>query len=155
MLSCFSRVRLFATLWTVAHRTPLSMGFSRQEYPTPWSGLPCPSPGSLPNPALITTPLYQWGPEAPKGWVTYPRPQSVGSRNELPIWAVRFQSWCPQALGWSFSISWPQSTAGIRFRVQPRLPRDTDIQTEMLCALCTDSSHFHCFSPLSWSSLLY
>ena len=32
-----SRVRLFATSWTVAHQAPLSMGFSRQEY---WSGLP-------------------------------------------------------------------------------------------------------------------
>ena len=41
-----SRVRLFATLWTVAHQAPLSMGFSRQEY---WSGLPFPSPGDLPN----------------------------------------------------------------------------------------------------------
>ena len=30
-----SRVRLFATPWTVAHRAPLSTGFSRQEY---WSG---------------------------------------------------------------------------------------------------------------------
>ena len=34
------------TLWTVAHKAPLSMGFSRQEY---WSGLPCPPPGDLPN----------------------------------------------------------------------------------------------------------
>ena len=34
-------VCLFATLWTVAHQAPLSMGFSRQEY---WSGLPFPSP---------------------------------------------------------------------------------------------------------------
>ena len=41
MLSC---VRLFATLWTVAHQAPLSMGFSRQEY---WSGFPFPSPGDL------------------------------------------------------------------------------------------------------------
>ena len=32
-----SRVRLFVTLWTIAHQAPLSMGFSRQEY---WSGLP-------------------------------------------------------------------------------------------------------------------
>ena len=31
MLSHFSRVQLFATLWTVAHQAPLSMGFSRQE----------------------------------------------------------------------------------------------------------------------------
>ena len=32
--------------WTVAHQTPPSMGFSRQEY---WSGLPLPSPGYLPD----------------------------------------------------------------------------------------------------------
>ena len=37
-----SRVRLFATPWTVAYQGPLSMGFSRQEY---WSGLPFPFPG--------------------------------------------------------------------------------------------------------------
>ena len=36
MLSCFSRVRLFATLWTVAHQASLSMGFSRQEYWKYW-----------------------------------------------------------------------------------------------------------------------
>ena len=41
-----SRVRLFATPWTVAHQAPQSMEFSRQEY---WSGLPFPSPGDLPN----------------------------------------------------------------------------------------------------------
>ena len=38
----FSRVWLFATLWTAAYQAPLSMGFSRQEY---WSGVPSPSPG--------------------------------------------------------------------------------------------------------------
>ena len=41
-----SRVRLFATPWTVAYQAPTSMGFSRQEY---WSGLPFPSPGDLPD----------------------------------------------------------------------------------------------------------
>ena len=44
-----SRVRLFATLWTVAYQPSPSMGFSRQEY---WRGLPCPSPGDLPNPGI-------------------------------------------------------------------------------------------------------
>ena len=44
-----SRVQLSVTTWTVAHQAPLSMGFSRQEY---WSGLPCPSPGDLPNPGI-------------------------------------------------------------------------------------------------------
>ena len=43
-----SHVRL-ATLWTVAHQGPLSMGFLRQEY---WSGLPFPPPGNLPKPGV-------------------------------------------------------------------------------------------------------
>ena len=49
VLSCFSRVRFFETLWTVACQAPLPMGFSRQEY---WSGLPFPSPGDLPDPGI-------------------------------------------------------------------------------------------------------
>ena len=44
-----SRVRLFATPWTVAYQAPPSMGFSRQEY---WSGLPFPFPGDLPDPGI-------------------------------------------------------------------------------------------------------
>ena len=36
-----SRVRLFATPWTVAHQAPWSIGFSKYKY---WSGLPFPSP---------------------------------------------------------------------------------------------------------------
>ena len=38
--------------WTGAHQTPLSMGFSRQEY---WSGLPFPPPGDLPKPGIEPT----------------------------------------------------------------------------------------------------
>ena len=45
MLSHFSHVRIF-----VAHQTPLSMGFSRQEY---LSGLPCPT---------------SWGSSQPREW---------------------------------------------------------------------------------------
>ena len=44
LLSRFSRVRLSATLLTVAHQAPLSIGFFGQEY---WSGLPCPPPEDL------------------------------------------------------------------------------------------------------------
>ena len=32
VLSHLSHVRLFVTLWTLAHQAPLSTGFSRQEY---------------------------------------------------------------------------------------------------------------------------
>ena len=49
-----SHVKLFATLWTVACQTPLSMELSRQEY---WSGLPFP-PGILSNQGLNPHILY-------------------------------------------------------------------------------------------------
>ena len=49
MLSRFSRVQLFVTVWTVSHQAPLSMEFSRQDY---WSGLPCPPLGDLLDPGI-------------------------------------------------------------------------------------------------------
>jgi len=49
-----SWVWLFATLRTVGHQVPLSMGFSRQEH---WSGLSCPLPEDLPNPGIEPAPL--------------------------------------------------------------------------------------------------
>ena len=49
MLSHFSYLQHFATLWTVAGQAPLSLGFSRQEY---CSELPCPLPGDPPNPGM-------------------------------------------------------------------------------------------------------
>ena len=56
--------------WTIAHKAPLSMGFTRQEY---WSGLPFPSPGDLPSPgikpgspALPTNSLLAESPGKPK-----------------------------------------------------------------------------------------
>ena len=58
----FSCVWLFATLWTIAHQTPLSIEFSRQEY---WSRLPCPTPGDLPDPGMevksLTSPALAGG----------------------------------------------------------------------------------------------
>ena len=44
-----SRDQLFATSQSAACQAPLSTEFSRQEY---WNGLPCPSPGDLPNPGI-------------------------------------------------------------------------------------------------------
>ena len=67
LLSLFTRVWLCGTLWTQAHQTPLSMGFSKQEY---HSGLPCPAPGDVPNPGIKpdppalqvdSLPLSHWG----------------------------------------------------------------------------------------------
>ena len=49
VLSCFSCVLLFGTLWPVSRQPPLFMGFSRQEN---WRGLPCLPPGGFPNPGI-------------------------------------------------------------------------------------------------------
>ena len=49
VLSHFSRVQLFATLWTVVYQAPLFIGFSRQEY---WSVFPYPPPRDLPDPGI-------------------------------------------------------------------------------------------------------
>ena len=46
VLSC---IQLFVTPWTVGRQAPLRMGFPSREY---WSGLPCPSPGDLPDPRI-------------------------------------------------------------------------------------------------------
>ena len=70
VLSCFSRVQLFVTHWTLVRQAPLSMGFSRQEY---WSGLPFLTPGDLPypgmEPCLLCLQHWQSGslPLAPSG----------------------------------------------------------------------------------------
>ena len=48
-MKLLSRIRLFATPWTIAYQAPPSLGLSRQEC---WSGLPFPSPGYLPDPEM-------------------------------------------------------------------------------------------------------
>ena len=58
MLSHFSRVWLFATLWTVAPAGSSVCGFSRQEY---WNGLPFPSPRNLPDLASLRSPALAGG----------------------------------------------------------------------------------------------
>ena len=62
MLSRFSCVRLFVTLWTIARQAPLSTGVSKQQY---WSGLPRPPPGNLPDPGIepesLTSPALAGG----------------------------------------------------------------------------------------------
>ena len=52
VLSHFSQVGLFATLWTGAHQAPVSTGFSKQEYS---SGLLCPTPEDLTDPGIKPT----------------------------------------------------------------------------------------------------
>ena len=65
MLSRFSHVRLFVTLWTIARQARQSMELPRQEC---WSGLPCPPPGDLPNPGF--EPLSLMSPALTGGFFT-------------------------------------------------------------------------------------
>ena len=62
MVSCFSHVQFFATLWTVARQASVSVGFPRQEY---WSELSFPLPGHLLIPgikaAALMSPAFEGG----------------------------------------------------------------------------------------------
>ena len=66
-----SHVRRFAAPWTLAHQSPLSRGFSRQEY---WSGLSFFPPVDLHNPGIkAESPVSPAGqvdslPSDPSGW---------------------------------------------------------------------------------------
>ena len=84
VLSHFSHVWRFATLWTVICQIPLFMGFSRQEN---WSGLPFPTLGNFPNPGI--EPMHLMSPasagrffttsakEKPLQWEAHALPQRV------------------------------------------------------------------------------
>ena len=76
VLSRFSHVQLFVTLWTVTFQAPLSLGTLQAEY---WSGLPFPPPGDLLDPGIKSVspvapalqadslPLSLWG--SPWHWL--------------------------------------------------------------------------------------
>ena len=90
MLSRFSCVRLFVTLWTVALKAPLSMGFSRQDY---WSGLPCPLSGDLPDPGIEPSSLMS--PALGEGFFTTSAMTVIldNALSVLPPWLSSLNSW--------------------------------------------------------------
>ena len=69
VLSHFSHIQLFVSLWTAAHQAPLSTGFFRQEH---WSRLPFPPLGDLPDPGIkpesAVSPELQAGPLPMSHW---------------------------------------------------------------------------------------
>ena len=87
MLSCFTRVQLFVSPWTVACQVPLSMRFSRQEH---WSGLPFLSPGNLPDPGIELGSLALQAdslPSEPPG-----KPEFLYSKVKF-LRAIQLQAW--------------------------------------------------------------
>ena len=65
MLSHFSCVSLFATLFTITCQALLSMGFSRKEH---WSALPCPPLEDLSDPGI--KPMSLMSPKLADGFFT-------------------------------------------------------------------------------------
>ena len=111
VLSCFSCIRLFVILWTVAGQALLSVGFSRQEY---WSGLPCSSPGDLPDQGSnlwrlhCRQILYRWATrEAPLRCLqksTSQESKNVNLMNKLQsVWEM-FSSIYQKRCHWSKSL---------------------------------------------------
>ena len=66
------------TPWTTACVTPLSIGFSRQEY---WSGLPFPPSGFLPNPGI--EPASPASPALAGGFFTTEPPEKPSLKTSL------------------------------------------------------------------------
>ena len=77
MLSRFSHVQLFVTLWTVACQSPLSMGILQAEYR---SGLPCPPPWDLPDPGVKLVSVMS--PELADGFFTTSATWKVPARKQ-------------------------------------------------------------------------
>ena len=66
VLSCFSRVLLFATPWTVAHQAPLSMGILQARI-LEWVSMPSSEGSSLPRDRT-----HIWLHVLPCKWIFYP-----------------------------------------------------------------------------------
>ena len=131
LCSHFNQVQLFVTLWTIVCQSPLSMGFSRQEY---WSGLPFPPLGNLPNPGIEptspTSPALTGRfftteiPRKPGEMVQFSSVQSLSRVRLLrPPWTITCQS--PLSMGFSRQEYWsglPFPSPGI-FPIQGLNPR--------------------------------
>ena len=88
MFSCWVNLDS-ATLWTIAHQAPLSMGFPRQEY---WSGLPFHFPGDFPDPeSKPVSPALAGGFFATWAtWETHHLVYSLKFSNTWKIWLRTF-----------------------------------------------------------------
>ena len=112
---------LFATLWTITHQAPLSMGFSRQEY---WSGLPCSTPGTFltqgSSPHLLCLLHWQVG-SLP---LATPGKPNV-SNNVTQLWHYLPVCYCSATqLCWLFVTTWTAARqASLSFTVSQSLFR--------------------------------
>ena len=87
-LSSASVISDSAIPWTVTRQDLPSMGFSKQE---DWSGLPCTSPGDLPNAGIEPLPLKSLALTGrffatSATWAVREKPERLGSRKAMKDW---------------------------------------------------------------------
>ena len=105
-----------------AHQTPLSMGFSRQEY---WSGLPFPSPGALLNPGIKSGFPALQADSLPSESVCTNTVGTCGTASNLimqKLWFMRkTASWCLFRLQNHYPISYERSLYLISRNIEMQL----------------------------------
>ena len=140
MLSHFSRVWLFVTLWTVALKPPLSMGFSRQDY---WSGLPRPLSGDLPDPGIEPSSLMS--PALGGGFFTTSAMTVIldNALSFLPPWLSSLNPWLANTQSRWALLS---KKAGAYHCLTPWSQRSPGI-TPILPFRAQPLPGFHCLSP--------
>ena len=101
VLSCFSHVKLFATLWTVAcQRSPEDCRLLCPFFPGKNSGVGCPPPGDLPNPGI--EPVSLMSPALTGGFFTT---STTWDSNTLAIW-------CEEPTHWKRPWCWERLKVG-------------------------------------------
>ena len=112
LFSCSTLSDSFTAPWTAARQAPQPIGFPRQVY---WSGLPFPSPGTLPDPGIELASLVS--PELAGGFLL----NHQGSQEHFflaashTLWYLSFPPGDPCLLAWqahSLSLSYQGGPGG-------------------------------------------
>ena len=82
-----SRVRIFATLWTVAHHAPLFMGLPSHKY---WSGWPSSTLGNLPDPGIEPALVHWQADSLPLSHLGSPQLKSISWHECLKIYYILY-----------------------------------------------------------------
>ena len=154
VLSHFSCVRLFSTLWTVTPQAPLFVGFPRQDY---WSVLPFSPPGDLSDPGIepksLLSPVLAGGflplvpPGKPPGYSKSYNFMLVLRRQSIWFLRAATQGPCRAVSHSQITKRWKTSSLEISERLYSQFT-ETFIPT--LAAWFHDSFHSHLLSHTTY-----
>ena len=138
MLSCFSDIWLWETLWSAACQAPLCMGFSKEEY---WSGLPCPAPGTLSHPGIESASLMSnlhWQVDslllAPPGKPCLKSPslwyfiiavrENLPAKQETGVQSLAWKDPLKNGMATPVFLPWTEKLGGLQSMGSPRVRKD-------------------------------